>query len=121
MINRAPKIMLGAVDTNEDFIDMPAPERIRPMVDASFADLNSEQRPKAVSPETDGLMADINAPFEQDVFNLAKRKRIANVHHDRETDYLGRTIEAAERISHLRTLRSDAQPLKSDYSDSAGL
>lgn len=89
------------------------------MVDPSFADLGSEQRAEAVPPETDGLMADINAPFEQDVFNSAKRQRIASVHHDRETDYLGRTVEAAERISHLRTLRSDAQPLKSDCSDNA--
>ena len=49
------------------------------MVDALFADLSSEQRPKPIPPETDGLMADINAPFEQDILDLAQRKRIPDL------------------------------------------
>jgi hypothetical protein len=69
-------------------------------MDPPSADLRSEHRPEAVPPETDCLMADVNAAFEKDVLDLAQRQRIANVHHDRETDYLGRTIEAAEWTSH---------------------
>ena len=64
-------------------------------------------------------MADINAPFEQNVFNLAKRKLIANVHHHRKADDFGRTIEAAERISHPRKLWMDTHWLKSDCYDNA--
>jgi hypothetical protein len=45
-------------------------------------------------------MANIDDPFKQDVLDLAQRKRIANVHHDRQADHLGRTVEATERISH---------------------
>jgi len=62
--------------------------------------LSGEPGPEAVPPETHGLVADISSTFEQNVFDLAERQRVADVHHHRETDDLGRTVEAAERISH---------------------
>ena len=64
-------------------------------------------------------MADINAPFEQDILELTQRKRMPNGHHHREADYLGRTIEAAERISHPRRIWIATHRLKSDCSDNA--
>ena len=88
---------------------------------APFADLRSELRAKAVPPEPDGLMADIDASFKQDVLNLAQRKRIANVHHHRVADHIGRTIEAAERVFHPRRVWNATHRLKSDCSDSARL
>jgi hypothetical protein len=38
-------------------------------------------------------VADIDATFKQQIFDLPQRKRIPDVHHHREADYLRRTIE----------------------------
>ena len=64
-------------------------------------------------------MADVDAAFEQDVLDLTQRQRIANVHHDRNADHLGGTIEAAEQVSHPRRVWITTHRLKSDCSDNA--
>jgi len=64
-------------------------------------------------------MADVDATFEQDIFDLAERQRVTDVHHHRETDDLGRTVETAERISHPERLCGSLGQLKPDYSDTA--
>ena len=57
-------------------------------------------------------MADVDATFEQDIFDLAERQRVTDVHHHRKTDDLGRTVETAERISHPKRLWGRAMRLK---------
>ena len=64
-------------------------------------------------------MADIDIPLEQQVLDLAQRQRVPDIHHHREADDLGRTIEIAEWISHPTTLRTDPAPLKPICSDAA--
>ena len=55
----------------------------------SSADLATSHRTEPVPQEPDRLVADIDAALEQEVFDLAQRKRIANVHHHRQADDLG--------------------------------
>ena len=102
MINRAPQVMRLAVDPNKHLIQVPAPVRIRTMMNPPLPDLRSEHRAEPVPPETHRLVADIDATFEQHVLNLAQRQRVADVHHHREADDLGRRVEIAERIFHPR-------------------
>ena len=64
-------------------------------------------------------MADIDAAFEQDVFDLTQRKWVPNVQHHRQADDFGRTVEIAEGIFHRTTLRSDALGIKPIWSDTA--
>ena len=111
--------MLDAVDPNENLINMPAPELVRPPMNPPLADLCGEYWSEAVPPEPNGLMADIDAPFEQQILHLAQRQRITNVHHDREADHFRRTVEAAERISHPSTLSGGVSPLNPDCPDNA--
>ena len=40
---------------------------------AALFDLRGEQGPKAVPPETDSLVADIDPSFKQQIFDIAKR------------------------------------------------
>jgi hypothetical protein len=66
-------------------------------------------------------VADIDATFKQQIFDLPQRKRIPDVHHYREADYLGRTIEISERVSHPPTLPTALARLKPICSDKAAL
>ena len=65
------------------------------------------------------LVADVDATFEQNVFNLAQRKRIAEVQHHREANDLRRAVEITEGISHRLRLRNASSRLKPIYSDNA--
>jgi hypothetical protein len=57
-------------------------------------------------------VADIDAAFEQQIFNLPQRQRIANVHHHREADDLGGAVEVPKGIAHRRRLRIAPPELK---------
>ena len=89
------------------------------MMNASFPDLRGEHRTEPVPPEPDRLVADIDATFEQQIFDLPQRQRIADLYHHREADYLGRAVEVTEWIAHCRRLRILATSLKPIYSDNA--
>jgi len=78
-----------AVDLHEHLVQMPAPVRIRPLMNAPFTDLCGEHRAEPVPPETHGLVADIDAALGQQVFDLPQRQWISDVHHHREANYLG--------------------------------
>jgi hypothetical protein len=54
--------------------------------------------PKPVPPEPDGLVAVVDAAFEQQVLDVPQRERVPNVHHDHQSDDLGRGIEPAKRV-----------------------
>ena len=64
-------------------------------------------------------MANIDAAFEQQILDLAERQRVPDIHHHRQTDYLGRTVKVAEGISHPKTLNGSVGSLKLDCSDNA--
>ena len=51
-----------------------------------------------------GFMANVYAPFEQNIFDLTQRKRIADIRHHREAHYFGRAVEITEGIFHYPRL-----------------
>ncbi len=61
---------------------------------------------------TPRITADIDTTLEQQIFDLPQRQRIADVHHHREADHLGRAVETAEWIFHRTSLRIAAARLK---------
>ena len=89
------------------------------MMNASFPDRRREHRTEPVPPEPHCFVADINAPLEQEILDLSQRKRITDVHHHREADYLRRTVEITEGILHPRRLRNATPRLKPICSDKA--
>ena len=111
--------MCLAVDTHENLVQMPAPVRIRMVLNAPFSDLRREHRAKTVPPEPYRLVADIDTAFEQQVLDLAQRQRVPDIHHHREANDFGRTIEIAEGIFHPLRLGSITRRLKPLYSDNA--
>ena len=88
-------------------------------MNTAFPDLRSKQRAKAVPPVPHRFMANVYAPFEQNIFDLTQRQRIADIRHHREADDLGRAVEITEGIVHRRRLRELTSHLKAIYSDSA--
>ena len=77
------------IDPHEDLVQVPAPARIRMMLDAPFRDLRSERRSEPVPPEPHRLVSDIDAALGQQVFDLPQRQWLSDVHHHREANYLG--------------------------------
>jgi hypothetical protein len=49
-------------------------------------------------PNSRDKLTDIDAAFEQHIFNLPQRKRIADIHHHREANYLWRTVEMGKSM-----------------------
>ncbi len=70
VINGPPQVVRLAVDPDEHLVEVPPPLRIRSMMNAPLPDLRGEQRTIPVLPEPNRLMADIDATFEQKIFNL---------------------------------------------------
>ena len=81
--------MCLAVDTRENLVQMPAPARIRMVLNAPFPDLRGAHRAEPVSPEPHRLVADIDTALEQQVLDLAQRQRVPDIHHHREANDLG--------------------------------
>jgi hypothetical protein len=61
----------------------------------------------------------IDTALEQRIFNLTERQRIADVHHHRQADDLGRTVEIAEGILQPPKLWILTSRLKTGCSDNA--
>ncbi|MDH3918748.1 MAG: hypothetical protein OEU25_11280 [Rhodospirillales bacterium] len=72
-----------------------------------------------VPPEPNGFVADIDTALEQQIFNLPQCQPVADVHHHREADHLGRAVETTDGMLHHQTLRDVPIRLKPIYSDSA--
>ena len=81
--------MCFATDLHESLVQVPAPVRIRTVMFPPIPDIRGEHRAEPVSPETRRLVADVDAALKQQILDLARRKRIAKIHHCRETDDLG--------------------------------
>jgi hypothetical protein len=43
-------------------------------------------------------VTDVDAPLEEQIFDLPQRQRIVDVHHHHEADHLGRAVETTEGI-----------------------
>jgi hypothetical protein len=121
VIYRTPEVMRFSIDPHEDFVQVPTPLRKRPMMKASFPGRGRKHRAEPVPPVPNRLVADIDAPLEQNILDLSQRQRIADIHRHREADDLGRTVEISEGIAHRRRLGMPPARLKPIYSDNAHL
>ena len=88
VINGPPEIVRLAIDPHEHLVQMPAPLRIRPVLNTPLPDLGGKHRTEPVPPEPHRLVADVDAALEQQILDLAQRQRIPDVHHHREADHL---------------------------------
>lgn len=115
MIDGAPQLVRLAADLHEDLIQMPAPlwnlTHKRGPLQSDFA---GEHRTKAIDPEQDAFVTDVDTALMQQVFNIAQRERESNVHHHCKLDDFGRCFEVAKRVFvRFRRLEQSAIRLKS--------
>ena len=89
VINSPPQIMHLPVDTDKHLVQVPAPVRIRMASNPGLPDLGGKHRTKPVPLEPHRFMAEVDAALEQQILDLPQRQRIADVHHNRQADYLG--------------------------------
>ena len=71
MIDRSLEIVSFAVDPDKNFIQMPTP--LRPILvrrDSLFIDLCGEQRTKPIPPGSYCLIADVDTPLVEQIFDL---------------------------------------------------
>jgi len=115
-----PKIMRIAINLHKYLIQMPLPVRVCAHLLNSFAaDLSSEHRAKSVPPEPNGFMADFNAPFMQQIFDVAQRKRKSNVHHHGKANDFWAAVKILEGVifCHPERLRDQPARLNPNPSD----
>ena len=93
-----------AVDADGHLIKMPAPVRPVAQVDPPPLDLPPNSGPMRFHQVPYRLVADVDTALEQQILDLSQRQRVAELHHHREWEYLERTVEIAEGISHLAML-----------------
>jgi hypothetical protein len=103
MIDGPPEIVLFAVDLHEHLVQVPAPATGFHAFDPALTDLGSKHRPEPMPPISDGFMADIDAPFMEQIFNIAKGQRKPDIKHYRQADNLTTCFEIAKwvRFCHL--------------------
>ena len=90
MIHSAPKIVSFSVDLHKHFVQVPLPVGINSeLLDTPFADFRGEYRTKPVPPEPNGFMADVDATFVQQVFDVAERKWKSDIHHNSQPNDFG--------------------------------
>ena len=71
MIHRPPKIVSLPTDLHEDLIQVPLPLRRLPhSFGSTFADLVREVSPEPIDPVTDRFVANVDAAFMEQVFNI---------------------------------------------------
>jgi len=74
MIDSTPQIVRLAIDLYEDLINVPAP--VREAFHSAYPlalDIRCEHRPKPVPPQSHRLMTNVDATFEEQVFNISQR------------------------------------------------
>ncbi len=64
-------------------------------------------------------VADIGPALEEEIFGLPERYGMANVHHHREANHFGRSVEIAEGPAHCRRLWNAPLWPEPNYSDIA--
>ena len=116
--------MRHAVVFYKDLVQVPPPMGgpTHP-VDALTANLGGEHRPEPVPPIPYGLVADLNAPLVQQIFDVAERQWKPDVEHHRQANDLGACFEVTEggRFCHPGTLAGRPSRLKRSSSDNTVL
>ena len=107
VINRPPRAVRLAADPHGHLVQAPA--GIRAISDTPLSYLRGEQRTEPVPPESQRLMANVDAAREHQVFDLAERQWITHARHHRQ----------AERVLHSPRLGTALRHLKSHCSDTA--
>ena len=92
-------------------------------VHPSPTDFSSKHRAKAVPPEPNGFVADVDAPFVQQILHIPQRQWEPDVHHHRQADHLRAGFEVAKwaAFCHPPKLRGCPARLNQFCSDSASL
>jgi len=91
VIYRPPKIVSFSIDLHKHFVHVPLPIGIgSELLDTPLADFGGKYRTKTVPPEPNRFMADFDASFVQQIFNIPKRKWKADIHHYRKANDLRR-------------------------------
>ena len=91
VIDRPPQIMRLAVDLHKHLIEVPAPMAEALHTAHSLSpDIRSEHRSKAIPPQPHGLVTNVNSTLEQQILDVPKREREADVHHHDQADDLRR-------------------------------
>ena len=123
MIDGPPEKVLFPVDLHEHLVQMPAPATGFHTFDPAFTDLGSKYRPEPMPPISDGFMADINAPFMEQIFHITKGQRKPDIQHHGQADNLTARFEVTEgrAFCHRARLRNRPAQLKRVSSDSARL
>jgi hypothetical protein len=63
------------------------------------ANIRREQWTKAVPPEPDRLVTDVDATLEQQILNVPQAQWKPDIHHDNQPDHLGRvSVMISDRI-----------------------
>src|SRR6056297_1950152 len=86
VIDGAPKVVTLAVDLHEHLVQVPSPVAGLHALDAPLADLGGKERAKAMPPEPDCLVADLDAALVQQILDVPEREREPDVHHYRQAD-----------------------------------
>ena len=77
----------------------PPPVGVSPhAIDPLLADICGEHRAEPVPPQPHRLVADVDAALEQQIFHVAERQRVFDIHHHHQADHLGRAVEIAKRV-----------------------
>ena len=71
MVHRSPQVVRDPADLHVDLIKMPPPLCVLPhLLCAVFSDLTGHQRAEPVSPVAHRLMADVDAPFMEQILHV---------------------------------------------------
>ena len=87
MINGTPKVKPFTVNFDENLIQMPLPVRV--VIHPLLPNFRGKLSAKSVHPKPHSFIANINSTFVEDIFNLAKAERVADVVHYSQADNLG--------------------------------
>ena len=92
---------------------MPLPIGINTeLVDTLFADFGGEYRAKPVPSAANRFVADIDATFVQQVFNISKRKRKPDIHHHRQADDLRAGLEVTKGAAFCHPQKLSGPPAR---------
>ena len=75
VIDRPPEVVRFAIDTHENFDEMPMPGCLQLMVEAPFSNLRGEYRTEPVPLGANRFVADIDTAFVEQIFDLLQRKQ----------------------------------------------
>jgi len=104
MVDSALEIMALASDLHEHFVQMLPPLRASShRFQPTLLYLLREVNPEPIGSVAGGFMANVDATFVDEVFDIAKRGRKPDIHHHLGLDDFGRSFEISERIlGHFR-------------------